>query len=232
MKQTLFKIGDIPAILWNSSCENLFLYIHGQNGCKEEAKIFAEAVSPLGYAVLSIDLPRHGERKNSPAEFTPWYVIPELCSVMEYAQSHYKSISLFANSIGAWFSMLAFSNVPLEKCLFLSPVPDMNRLIARMMEWAGVSPELLEQKGEIPTDFGQTLSHHYRQFALEHTITDWKAPTFVLYGSTDNLIERETIERFCQSFGCVLTILPGGEHWFHTDEQISFMLRWVKSALE
>lgn len=232
MNQTELKIGDIPAILWNQNAERLFLYIHGQNGCKEEAKIFAEAVSPLEYAVLSIDLPRHGERKNSPAEFAPWSVVPELRYVMEYARSRYKSISLFANSIGAWFSMLAFSNEPLEKCLFLSPVTDMNRLIERMMTWAGVSPELLEQKGEIPTDFGQTLSHRYRQFALEHTITDWNAPTFVLYGSADNLIERETIERFCQQFCCNLTILQDGEHWFHTDEQISFMLRWVKSSLK
>jgi len=52
-------------------------------------------------------------------------------------------ISLRANSIGAHFSMLAFASEELHKALFVSPVVNMERLIADMMQWAGVTEQEL-----------------------------------------------------------------------------------------
>lgn len=231
MKTSALNIGNIPAILWGEKTDKLYLSIHGQGGCKEEARLFAENACPLGYQVLSIDLPRHGEQKNSSAAFEPWDVMPQLRSIMEYAKAGWNSISLFANSIGAWFSMLEFADESFEKCLFLSPVLDMNRLIERMMVWANVSVERLRAEQEIPTDFGQTLSWKYRRFALDNAITRWKFPTAILYGTADHLVERETVDRFCEKFGCELTVMEGGEHWFHTDEQLEFLQKWLNKQL-
>lgn len=28
--------------------------------------------------------------------------------------------------------------------------------------------------------------------------------------------------------GATLTVMPGGEHWFHTEEQMAFLDRWIK----
>lgn len=231
MNRTTFKIGNIPAILYGESQEKLCLFVHGQGGCKEEGERTAKILCPLGYSVLAIDLPQHGERKNDSTEFAPWSVTGELRSVMEYARSRFESVSLFANSIGAWFSMLTFAENPPKNCFFVSPVLDMNRLIERMMQWADVTPERLEREGEIPTDFGQTLSHRYRQFALDNPITHWNSKTAVLYGSEDNLIERETVDAFCKKHGCELTVLEGGEHWFHTESQLKFMTDWFKARI-
>ena len=47
--------------------------------------------------------------------------------------------------MGAWFSMLALPSGELERCLFVSPVLDMGLLIEKMMGWADVTPERLEQ---------------------------------------------------------------------------------------
>lgn len=231
MNTKVFKIGDIPAIIYGESRDRLYLFIHGQGGCKEEAQLLAELVCPLGCSVLGIDLPQHGERTGTSAELLPWVVVPELRAVMEYARSRFEHISLFANSIGAWFSMLAFADEPIDNCLFVSPVLDMNRLIERMMQWAGVSPERLEREGEIATDFGQTLSHRYRLFALSNPITRWQAKTSLLYGSGDHLVERETADAFCTKHGCELTVLEGGEHWFHTESQLKFMEDWLKNRI-
>ena len=231
MKTEKFEVGERPAILWGESAEKLYLYIHGMGGCKEEAQLFAEKVCPLGYQVLSIDLPQHGERKGCAAAFEPWDVLPELRFVIKYAKAHFERISLFANSIGAWFSMLTFADEKLENCLFLSPVLDMNRLIEQMMGWAGVSIERLQAEQEIATNFGQTLSWRYRQFALDNAITRWDFPTAILYGSSDHLVERETVNGFCERFGCGLTVLEGGEHWFHTDEQLKFMQDWIEKSI-
>lgn len=41
MEKKCFQIQGIPAILWGSRSDKLYLYIHGQAGCKEEAEAFA-----------------------------------------------------------------------------------------------------------------------------------------------------------------------------------------------
>lgn len=108
MKQFEMKIGDIPAILYGSQSEKIFLFVHGQNGNKEEAWHFGEIVSEKGWQVLSIDLPEHGERKQETGKFFPWVVVPELQQVWAWMAIHWRQIALRADSIGAWFSMLAF----------------------------------------------------------------------------------------------------------------------------
>lgn len=225
MTHTNIKINDIPAVLYGDENSSLYLFIHGKMGCKEEAEGFAEIVCPKGYQVLSIDLPEHGERK-SESGFVPWKVVPELKSVMAFAKTHWSSISLRATSIGAWFSLLAFPDEKLEKCLFLSPVTDMEQLIKNMMMWANVSEEMLEKQKRIPTDFGEVLDIEYYRYAQSHPITKWEHPTAILYGSMDNLTSRETIERFADRFKCKLTVMENGEHWFHTKEQLDVLRSW------
>lgn len=225
-------IYNIPAILWGSHSDKLYLYLHGQNGCKEEAEIFADIACPYEWQVLSIDFPGHGERKSEADSFDPWHTVPELTAVMEYAKSHWGKISLYANSIGAWFSMLACRDVKLENCLFVSPVLDMKKLIANMMIWAAVSEEQLERELIIPTSFGQTLSWEYWLYANHHPIVSWQASTKILYGGKDTLTDRTTVEQFTREFGCDLTVMEFGEHWFHTPKQLEVLKNWIMTCLQ
>lgn len=221
------KINDIPAILWGKPSRNVYLYIHGQGGNKEEASGAAEMICGYDYQILSIDLPEHGERKSERNSFDPWHIVPELTDVMEFAKNDWESIALFANSIGAWFSMLSFGSERLENCFFVSPVVDMKQLILRMMSWANVSEQQLKKERSIPTTFGQTLSWEYWEYVLFHPITKWESPTKILYGENDNLIDRDGVERFAYKFHCSLEIMKNGEHWFHREEQIEVMQRWI-----
>lgn len=43
----------------------------------------------------------------------------------------------------------------------------------------------------------------------------------------DNLTEEEVVENFVKQFSCDLTVLDGGEHWFHTEEQLAFLETWL-----
>lgn len=231
MERQNILIGEIPAIIWGEPSQRLFLAIHGQGGNKEEAAALADIVCARGFQVLSIDLPEHGERKSDADTFDPWHAVPELKMVMAYAKKHWHSISLFANSIGAWFSMLSFGDESLEQCLFVSPVVDMKRLVSKMMEWANVSEARLEQELVIPTDFGQTLSWEYWQYILKHPIVKWEFPTGILYGENDHLVDRDSVECFAEKFRCDLTIVENGEHWFHTEKQLRELEAWVKKIL-
>lgn len=225
-------IKDIPTLIWGTQSDKVFLYVHGQGGNKEEAQNFAAIVQEHDYQVLSIDLPKHGERKTDKKSFEPWEVTPELCYTMNYIKQNWKTVALFANSIGAWFSMLAFKDELLEKCLFLSPIVDMENLISEMMKWANVSEKQLQEEQFIHTDFGQTLSWRYWIYAKDNPITIWNTPTKILYGEKDNLVANTVIAQFAEKFNCDLTMLKGGEHWFHTPQQLDILYGWIQNSFQ
>ena len=226
---TQFMVHHIPVVLHGDSSEKLFLYIHGKMGRKEEAAHLAEIVYPMGYQVLSMDLPGHGERADEMERFVPWEVVPELQAVCGFAWQRWEKISLYANSIGAYFSLLAYRDAKLEKSLFVSPILDMEKLIRDMMGWAGVTREQLQQAGEIPTAFGETLSWKYLTYAAEKRITKWDSPTAILYAGQDHLTARQTVDDFARQFGCAVTVMENGEHWFHTEEQLSVLDAWLQN---
>ncbi|MDD3368532.1 MAG: alpha/beta hydrolase [Lachnospiraceae bacterium] len=230
-----FKIKQIPAVLYGEKTDRLFLFVHGKDGNKEEAEDFAKQVCQKGYQVLGIDLPGHGERKNEIDHFNPWDVIPELDTVWRFAEKCWGTIGVRANSIGAWFSMLAFSDRNVEKSLFVSPILDMERLIQNMMKWAGVSEDELEEKQEIETSFGETLSWKYYRYAKEYSFLtgkkEWEKPTAILYAGQDNLTERITVDAFCEKYKCSLTVMENGEHWFHTPEQMDVLHQWERDEI-
>ncbi len=230
MEQKKVKIKGIPIIIWGTSSERVCLYIHGQGGNKEEAKVIANIICQRGWQVLSMDLPKHGDRQFKAKTFEPWNVVPELSMIMEYAKYHWKDISLFANSIGAWFSMLAFTDEPIKKCLFLSPVLDMKQLVLKMMKWANVTEAQLEQESVIHTDFNQTLSWKYWNYILAHPIITWKIPTKILFGENDNLIDRSIVNQFVQKYACDLSVMKNGEHWFHTEQQLEILEKWIEHS--
>ena len=223
---TQFMVHHIPVVLHGDSSEKLFLYIHGKMGRKEEAARIAEIVCPKGYQVLGIDLPGHGERTGEMERFVPWEVVPELRAVYDYAQEHWNYVSLYANSIGAYFSLLAFREDKIEKSLFVSPVLDMEKLIGNMMGWANVAEDDLREKETIETAFGETLSWEYLCYVRSHPLS-WTVPTEILYGGQDNLTDRETITSFANAHQAGLTVMENGEHWFHTLEQMEYLDTWI-----
>lgn len=228
MRTERLTIEGLPALLLGERSDRLWLFVHGRMGRKEEAEDFAPFAEKRGAQVLAVDLPGHGERTDESPELIPWQVIPELRRVMAAGRAGWSSVSLRANSIGAWFSMLAFADTPPERSLFVSPVLDMEKLIGNMLLWAGVTEEELIRRGRIPTDFGQTLDAEYLRWVRENPIRRWDSPTAILYAGRDELTDRSTVDAFVSRFGCELTVMEQGEHWFHTPEQLAVLNAWTE----
>ncbi len=220
--------GGIPAVLYGEPAEKLFFYVHGRHSRKEEAEGFAEDVVPLGYQVLAFDLPEHGERKGENYPCTVQNGVYDLRTVYEALKGSFRSVSLFACSLGAYFSLVAYSDVAFEKCLLLSPVLDMERLIRNMMRWANVDEAQLRREREIPTPFGETLSWDYYEYVRARPVDRWSSPTSILYGENDNLTERCVLDAFARKFACRVTVMSGGEHYFRTAEQLAFLKNWIR----
>ena len=196
--------------------KNVVIYIHGKYGTVEEAeyykKFFNEA-DIIGFEYTS--------------EY-PWDFQKEFSNFIENIYTKYKKISIIANSIGVYFTMLSLTNKNIEKAFFISPIVDMEKLITDMMVSENITEEELYKKKEIKTSFGEILSWDYLTFARKNPI-EWNIPTYILYGENDDLTSYETILNFTNKSKANLTIMKGGEHWFHTDEQIEFLNNWIKN---
>ena len=195
-------------------------------------KILAEKVINKGYQVLSFDLPEHGERKKDNNYLCKVQnCINDLEQVIEYAKLNYEEINIWACSMGAYFSLLAYKDEKIKQCVFLSPVVNMKFIIDNMMLWSNTTEEKLKEKQEIKTDFGQTLYWDYYKYVKDNPITNLNKKTYILYGDKDNMQDRAIIERFVKDFNCNLTIMENGEHYFHTEEQLNYYKNWLDKII-
>ena len=196
--------------------KNVVIYIHGKYGTAEEAEYYRKFFNEtdiIGFEYTS--------------EY-PWDFQKEFSNFIDNIYIKYKKISIIANSIGAYFTMLSLTNKNIEKAFFISPIVDMEKLITDMMVSENITEEELYKKKEIKTSFGEILSWDYLTFARKNPI-EWNIPTYILYGENDDLTSYETILNFTNKSKANLTIMKGGEHWFHTDEQIEFLDNWIKN---
>lgn len=195
--------------------KDLIVYVHGKGGSSEEAEhykpLFPES-EVIGYDYLSQ---------------TPWEAKEEFPAFFAAQRQRCDHIILIANSIGAYFSLSALGKTLVDGAYFISPVVDMETLISTMMRSLNVTEAELSEKGEIATDFGETLSWRYLCYVREHPGLVarphrhfiWRARQFDFDGDDLGLRRRHNAR---------LTVMPGGEHWFHTAEQMHFLDDWLR----
>lgn len=193
------------------------IYIHGKGGNAEEAAHYI----PHFPDCTVLGMPYKSE--------TPWEAKQEFSEYLDAICMEYDTVTLIANSIGAYFAMHADIPKNVEQAFFISPIGDMEALIHSMMQWANVTEAELQEKGEIPTNFGETLSWDYLQYVRTHPIR-WQVPTRILSGEHDTMTPAVQMAAFAEKISAPLTTMPGGEHWFHTPEQMAFLDTWITKA--
>ena len=186
------------------------IYIHGQYGSPEEAEHYRPLLP--GCEVIGFDYkaqtPWEAER-----EFAEYFDglgctggdIGDGCQEISGATNigRARSIGIIANSIGAFYAMCALAGRSIAVAYFISPIVDLERIE------------------------GVTLDEEHLRYVRQHPI-DWHVPTHILYGENDNLTSFETISDFARRTGASLEVMPGGEHWFHTPEQMAFLDGWIQ----
>ena len=234
MKKENLKIDSILAVLWGKKSEKIFIAVHGNMSDKEDKviKLLADRAVSEDYQVISFDLPEHGDRKDDTKYLCKVQnCVSDLKRIISYAKNQYKEINLFACSMGAYFSLSAYKNDAISQCLFLSPIVNMEKLITNMMLWSNVTEEELKLKQEIKTDFGQTLYWDYYLYVKNNPLKNWNKETFILYGNKDEIQEEAIIKKFASENKCGLDILENGEHYFHTEEQLNYYMKWLENKL-
>lgn len=224
------KISNIPAIVWGEKSDKAYLFVHGKMSSKESAQGFAKIAEEKGYQTISFDLPGHGEQIDEHTRCDIWNGIRDLTAIGDYVFANWKEVSLFACSLGAYFSLHAYSAREFKKCLFQSPILDMEHLIRKMMLWFDVSEERLFREKEVDTPI-DVLSWEYYQYVKAHPIQKWATPTSILFGGLDDLQSIEDMETFIGKFGARLTVAEKSEHPFMGDGDAQIVGRWLRDNI-
>lgn len=224
------RINGIPVIVWGKNSDKVYLFVHGKMFSKEAAEAFAEIAEARGYQTISFDLPGHGERADENERCDIWNGMRDLAVIGDYVFANWKEISLFGCSLGAFFCLHTYKECKIEKCLFQSPILDMEYLIQQMMLWFDVSEERLERQKEVDTPI-DVLSWDYYQYVRKHPIQRWNIPTYILYGGKDNLQSLEVIKHFTGKFNCVLTVAENSEHSFMDEGDGWIIEQWMKESI-
>ena len=199
--------------------KNAVIYVHGKDGSSNETNHYKQFFND-NYEVIGFDYK---------SKF-PWQAKEEFQKYFDFIIPKYNEILLIGNSIGAYFSMISLSGKQIKKAMFISPIVDMENVILNMMKWENVSEEELEAKKIINTSFGESLLWEYLSYVRRNSII-WDIPTSILYGEKDDITPLKTINNFANKINANLTIMSDGEHWFHTEEQISFLDSWFEKSI-
>ena len=230
MKTTKIKINNIPAIIWGEELDKVYLFVHGKMSSKEAAEQFAGIAEEKGYQTISFDLPQHGERLEENERCHIWEGMRDLAIMGRYVFGKWKEVSLFACSLGAYFSLQTYGDYPIKKCLFQSPVLDMEYLIQQMMLWFSISAERLEQEKEIETPI-DLMTWDYYQYVKKNPTRKWDIPTSILYGGKDDLQSQEVIRDFSDTYNCALRVAENSEHSFLGENDRNIIEQWLRNEL-
>lgn len=199
--------------------KNVIVYVHGKGGNAEEANYYRKFFND-DFDIIGFDYKSEN----------PWDAKSEFSDYFDSIIPEYNKTILIANSIGAYFSLISLADKKIEKAMLISPIVDVERLILDMMTRANVSEEELSIKKEIETPFGETLSWEYLSYVRKNPI-HWNIPTGILYAEKDNMTSISTMTDFSKKINANITVMSGGEHWFHTKEQMDFLDNWIKSNI-
>lgn len=198
--------------------KKLIIYVHGKGGSALEVERFKKNCPD--FDMFGVDY----------RKYLPWIVEKQIRDAYQKLEPQYDQILLLANSIGAYFSMLALQGLPIQKALFISPILNMEKSITDTLQTNNLTEADLEERQEI-TLGRKNLSWKYLQFVREHPI-NWRVRTEILYGEKDNHTSKIVLEDFIKTHNAHVTTMKNGEHWFHTKEQLRFLDNWMQKTVE
>ena len=227
MNRKELVIQSIPCLLWGEKSNKVYIYVHGKGSSKEGhlAKIIADVVIKKGYQLLSFDLPEHGQRTDE-KRCDVFDGVKDLELILDEISNHFDEICVFGCSIGAYFSLQTLMNYKISKCLFLSPIIDMEYLISQMFVWFNVDVIMLEREKEIQTPI-DPLRYDYYCYVKNHPLKQWTIPTSILYGAKDNLQTLEIMRKFEEKYQTHLEVSNNSEHAFMGESDDQIIKNWL-----
>jgi pimeloyl-ACP methyl ester carboxylesterase len=143
----------IAAALYGNLTEatSVVLAVHGLNSAKGSLSnmlVAAEIIKKEFAAVLAIDLPRHGERKNHDERFSIGAASRDIIAALSFIKSkamQNATLSVFATSMGAFATIAALSDdvcPKVDKIIFKTPAFSLQNALQNIFAEEDFSPQM------------------------------------------------------------------------------------------
>ena len=112
MVESHVLVAGIPAIFWGTDRPRRLIAVHGFGGSKgdETIRLLARRAVPLGWQVVSCDLPGHGNRRHPLCPFVPKRCVEDLRQF--FSEVERGETALFAQGAGAQWALMAYQSAP------------------------------------------------------------------------------------------------------------------------
>lgn len=171
-----FAIENIPALLLGPSSTCVYWFLHSEDGQKEDSEEFGKIAAAHGWQTLAVDIPLCGLGMDSQATY-PDIVVSELRKVYKYLSENWQQIAVRADGLNAWHIIMALRDKPLEQCLFVSPILDVQNAIDYLARSNSA------QTGPVLPN--ELLAKKYQIYAGQNPLSEWMVPTEILCTAED-----------------------------------------------
>lgn len=210
MQKTL-KIQNLSTKIYfpDKKPDKIVIGVHGFSGDKESSVLIAlgKALTAQGVALVTFDLPCHGENiSSSPLRLSD--CVNSLGYIFKYVRETYKDvpISLFATSFGAYLSLLYLNEYheSLDKIILRAPAIYMEKVLSDvLLPFNNLSADKLNSP--VPFGYGKTflLDSEFLNELANNNLENTKTINnflYILQGKQDDIVNPDDNSKFFNKF--------------------------------
>lgn len=192
-----------------------------------------------GVAVLSFDMPEHGDRIDQKETLTVKHAVSDFRRVIAYAKDNVsEKISIFGTSLGAYFGLLAVKgNKAIDHVMLKSPALNPPKILENLTDSIAEWPEereVLNATRILLANMTYDENYSKDEYDVYHCYKDRVcAPIDIIHGSDDRLVTMEDVYSFVALNPSLIKVLtmPGEGHRFLSEEAQHKTMNWFRSVM-
>lgn len=236
MKNELFiDNGERPiggTLYYGSGFDNTIVALHGYSSSRKSEHIreLAEIATQNKTAVLSFDLPEHGDRRSQRATLNMRNCVEDLKTVIAYAREELTDkISLYGSSFGAYVCLVgSVGDFAIEKYMLRVPALNPIKVLSKVMK--DVSDAETEKLRKLILE----ITAGGRAFDVYDLVRKYKySPIDIIYSINDEYVDGADVRRFeAIDTSRIRLTSTGGGHDFTTTTAHKAYTEWLNNAFK
>lgn len=236
VKLTIHYCGE------RGAAEQVILFVHGFGGDSKSSVIkdITQALQPKNIAVVTFDLPCHGENNYGMASFSVKNALGYIGTIEEHLLNmfHVKTINYFSNSYGAYLTLLHFKNTNnhVSKAILRAPAILMPKLFEhKILNFQGVTLSKFETNQVATLGYGKKMQVPYSFYTelKENDIFNYPFlnAIYICQGDQDPVIDLNDIKAFAakNKKSVALEVFEGSNHSIKHPHEMPRLIEIVKT---
>ena len=247
------RTATLPLGDWNVPCkiyepdfgavQRCIIGVHGFCGHKDSLVMssLAEEMGLYGAAMVSFDLPAHGDSPMTDRELTVDNCLGTIYAAANWAERTYPGVPkcIFATGFGAFLTVLALEDLVemIGPVRLVLQTPDF-QMSQSLLAMKNLTREEFQKQGRVvvgrPGDRKMEVPYSfYEELRGSIAYNDYQMPMLLIHGELDEVIPLEDVARFRRiNEQSQLVVIPGADHQFRGEGQWDMVVDLTRDWFE